>query len=146
MIWRSARGKVSKSADDTSPTVNCPALPRPISRARCAAASIRATLVRTSSRMASAAGVGAAPWRDRSKSRTPRSFSMRASAWLKASRRAQGVDEVLLPGEPELARRAERSAHGTPVDKATWKQISDTARAVGMTDARIGELAGVAAG
>lgn len=67
-------------------------------------------------------------------------------AWLKASRRAQGVDEVLLPGEPELARRAERSAHGTPVDKATWKQISDTARAVGMTDARIGELAGVAAG
>lgn len=67
-------------------------------------------------------------------------------AWLKASRRAQGVDEVLLPGEPELARRAERSAHGTPIDPATWKQISDTARAVGMTDARIEELAGVAAG
>ena len=67
-------------------------------------------------------------------------------AWLKASRRAQGVDEVLLPGEPELARRAERSAHGTPVDLATWKQISDTAREVGMTAERIEALAGVAAG
>lgn len=65
-------------------------------------------------------------------------------AWLRQSPLAEGVDGVLLPGEPELAKRAERSAHGTPVDAATWAQIAGAAREVGMTPARIEELAGVA--
>ena len=81
---RSARGSVSNSAEVTSPTVSWPALPRAISRARCSAASMRATLTRASSTMASAAGVGAAPRRERSNRRTPRSFSMRPNAWLSA--------------------------------------------------------------
>jgi uncharacterized oxidoreductase len=53
--------------------------------------------------------------------------------WLRTSRLAQGVDGVLVPGEPELAKRAERGAHGTPIDAASWAQITQAARDVGMT-------------
>jgi hydroxycarboxylate dehydrogenase B len=63
-------------------------------------------------------------------------------AWVKASRLAAGVDAILMPGEPELALRAERTAHGTPVDIATWRQIADAAREVGMPAAQIAEMAG----
>jgi uncharacterized oxidoreductase len=57
--------------------------------------------------------------------------------WLKATRRAEGVDEVLLPGEREDATRRERTAKGIPVDTTSWTQIVDAARAAGMTDAAI---------
>jgi uncharacterized oxidoreductase len=43
------------------------------------------------------------------------------------------MDGVLLPGEPELAKRAERGEHGTPIDAASWGQIVQAAREVGMT-------------
>jgi hypothetical protein len=62
--------------------------------------------------------------------------------WLRTSRLAQGVDGVLAPGEPELARRAERSEHGTPIDAASWAQITEAAREVGMTEERIAEMTG----
>jgi uncharacterized oxidoreductase len=52
--------------------------------------------------------------------------------WLRSSRLAAGVDGVLVPGEPELARRAER-AQGTPIDATSWAQITQAARDVGMT-------------
>ena len=64
-------------------------------------------------------------------------------AWLRQSRLAEGVDGVLLPGEPELAKRAERNADGTPVDAETWAQIAAAARDVGMTAAQIEEMVGV---
>jgi hydroxycarboxylate dehydrogenase B len=57
--------------------------------------------------------------------------------WLKATRRVEGVDEVLLPGEREDAIRRERTAKGIPVDLTSWTQIIDAARAAGMTDAAI---------
>ena len=56
--------------------------------------------------------------------------------WLRTSRLATGVDGVLMPGEPELAKRAERK-HGTPVDAASWTQITQAARDVGMSAERI---------
>jgi len=43
--------------------------------------------------------------------------------WLRTSRLVQGMDGVLLPGEPELAKRAERGERGTPIDAASWGQI-----------------------
>jgi hydroxycarboxylate dehydrogenase B len=63
--------------------------------------------------------------------------------WLRTSRLAQGVDGVLLPGEPELAKRAERGEHGTPIDAASWAQITQAARDVGMAVERIAALTGV---
>jgi uncharacterized oxidoreductase len=57
--------------------------------------------------------------------------------WLRTSRLAQGVDGVLVPGEPELAKRAERGERGTPVDAASWAQIAQAAREVGMTEEQI---------
>jgi uncharacterized oxidoreductase len=64
-------------------------------------------------------------------------------AWLRQSRLADGVDGVLLPGEPEQAKRADRNAEGTPVDAETWAQIAAAAREVGMTAAQIEQLVGV---
>lgn len=40
---------------------------------------------------------------------------------------------VLLPGDPERAKRADRLAHGIPVDATTWNQLLDTGVAVGLT-------------
>ncbi|CAB3809823.1 Hydroxycarboxylate dehydrogenase B [Paraburkholderia caffeinitolerans] len=57
--------------------------------------------------------------------------------WLKASRLEAGVDEILLPGEREDATRRVRGASGIPVDKESWAQILDAARAAGMSDAAI---------
>ncbi len=40
----------------------------------------------------------------------------------------------LLPGEPELERRAQRLAHGLPIDDATWASMIAAAAALGVTD------------
>jgi uncharacterized oxidoreductase len=61
-------------------------------------------------------------------------------AWVKASPRAEGVDEVLAPGEPELLRRAERRATGIPIDPATCEQLIACARHAGMPEERIARL------
>jgi uncharacterized oxidoreductase len=58
-------------------------------------------------------------------------------AWVKASRRAAGIDAILAPGEPELAMRAEREADGIPIDAVSWKNMKDAAQAVGLAPERI---------
>lgn len=58
-------------------------------------------------------------------------------AWVKSARPQPGVEQVLTPGEPERARRADRLAQGVPVDETTWGQLRDTARLVGLVDADI---------
>jgi uncharacterized oxidoreductase len=65
-------------------------------------------------------------------------------AWVKSSRPQEGVAEVLVPGEPERARRTERLAEGVPVDETTWQQLVDTARLVGLSSADIAKLSGIA--
>jgi hydroxycarboxylate dehydrogenase B len=50
------------------------------------------------------------------------------AAWVR-----DGGGEVLLPGEPERARRAERQRDGIPVDPVTWAQIVEAAESVGCT-------------
>jgi uncharacterized oxidoreductase len=66
-------------------------------------------------------------------------------AWVKSSRPQPGVAEVLVAGEPERARRADRLANGVPVDQTTWQQLVDTARLVGLSDADVTAISGVAA-
>jgi uncharacterized oxidoreductase len=39
---------------------------------------------------------------------------------------------VLLPGEPEQQRRAERTAHGVPLPDETWSNILATATRLGV--------------
>lgn len=53
-------------------------------------------------------------------------------AFVKSSRPIERGREVLVPGEPEAQRRAERHANAIPLPQATWSSILATARAVGL--------------
>jgi hydroxycarboxylate dehydrogenase B len=53
-------------------------------------------------------------------------------AFLKSSRRAEGVDEILLPGEIEQRTRATRLAHGLDIEPVTWSTLVQAARTVGV--------------
>lgn len=50
---------------------------------------------------------------------------------------AEGVDEVLTPGEPERRRRAERLSSGIEIPDETWASIVAGARQAGLPDERI---------
>ena len=54
--------------------------------------------------------------------------------YVKASRTAQGVDEVLVPGEPESRARADRLKNGVPLQIDTWQTIVTTARSLGLNE------------
>lgn len=45
---------------------------------------------------------------------------------------AVGVDEILLPGEPEYRCEAERKKNGIPIDDGTWGKICDIAEKYGL--------------
>jgi uncharacterized oxidoreductase len=51
---------------------------------------------------------------------------------LKSTRPAEGVDEVLLPGEPEICARELRGESGIPLPEATWRELCDQAAALGV--------------
>jgi uncharacterized oxidoreductase len=55
------------------------------------------------------------------------------AAYVKASRPATAGDEVLVPGEPEVRTRAERLAHGVPLQVDTWDSIRATAQSLGLS-------------
>jgi uncharacterized oxidoreductase len=42
--------------------------------------------------------------------------------------RAEGVAEIMLPGDPERKEKARRSVAGLTLDDGTWKQLSETAQ------------------
>jgi len=50
-----------------------------------------------------------------------------------ASPPAAGSSEVLLPGDPEWRSRAQRGKDGVPLPEATWAEIIETGREVGVT-------------
>lgn len=52
--------------------------------------------------------------------------------FFKSCRPATPGEEVLLPGEPERARRAERGRSGVPLSETTWSRICATAREAGL--------------
>lgn len=46
--------------------------------------------------------------------------------------RAEGVQEIMLPGDPERREKARRREAGIPLDDGTWKQLSDLAGQLGV--------------
>ena len=60
--------------------------------------------------------------------------------YVKSARPRAGFDEVLVPGEPERRRRAERLALGIEVDERTWAEILGAARTLGLGAERIDTL------
>lgn len=55
----------------------------------------------------------------------------RFAEYLKSSRPAPGVDEILLPGEPEQRERAKRKASGIFIEDATYSKLLETVRKAG---------------
>lgn len=51
--------------------------------------------------------------------------------FVRSAPRAEGAEEVLIPGEPEARSERERLAHGIPVDETTWRQLLACAAEVG---------------
>jgi uncharacterized oxidoreductase len=52
----------------------------------------------------------------------------RLAASVRECPRAEGVAEILLPGDPELKEAARRRAAGLPLDDGTWSQLTAAAR------------------
>jgi uncharacterized oxidoreductase len=61
-------------------------------------------------------------------------------AYVKSARPRAGVEEVLVPGEPEQRRRRQRLAQGIEIDERSWADIRAAASALGMADAEIDAL------
>jgi hydroxycarboxylate dehydrogenase B len=53
--------------------------------------------------------------------------------YFKSAKPVKGVSEVLVPGEPERAMRAERTKNGVPLSDETWGAIKGAARKVGAS-------------
>jgi uncharacterized oxidoreductase len=51
---------------------------------------------------------------------------------LKATPRAPGCAEILLPGEPEWRCKMERERTGIPLPEKTWARIAETAASLGL--------------
>ena len=56
----------------------------------------------------------------------------RVIGWVKAAPPAPGTEAVLIAGEPERARRAERLAHGIPIAQRTLDELAEVARSLGV--------------
>ena len=65
--------------------------------------------------------------------------------WVVASKPQAGVDHVRVAGEPERESRAQRLAHGIPVDATTWIELLAAAAKLGRDPAEVNRLAGLAA-
>ena len=52
--------------------------------------------------------------------------------FVKASPTAPGFDEISIPGERSARTRRDRLANGIPLDDATWENLAETARQVGV--------------
>lgn len=59
--------------------------------------------------------------------------------FVKSSRPATPGGEVLVAGEPEIRTRQQRLKDGVPLPDDTWTSIVNTAKRLGLTDARIAE-------
>ncbi|MCI0456382.1 MAG: Ldh family oxidoreductase [Gemmataceae bacterium] len=51
----------------------------------------------------------------------------RLAAAVRSCPRAEGVQELVLPGDPERKERARRRAAGIPLDEGTWSQLTEVA-------------------
>jgi uncharacterized oxidoreductase len=63
-------------------------------------------------------------------------------AHVKSARPAEGVSEVLTPGEPERLSAARRTAAGIEVDETSWSDIRAAALSLGITETEFDQAAG----
>jgi uncharacterized oxidoreductase len=61
----------------------------------------------------------------------------RYTDFIRATKPISGVDQVLIPGDPERKTRAERTANGVPLPDDTWAAIVNTAGEVGVSEVSI---------
>jgi uncharacterized oxidoreductase len=54
------------------------------------------------------------------------------TAYITASPPSRPNEPVLIPGDPERSTRAERIAHGVPIDDETWRELATAARAINV--------------
>jgi len=57
--------------------------------------------------------------------------------FIRATKPVAGVEQVLIPGDPERKTRAERTKSGIPLPDDTWAAIVNTAREVGVSEVNI---------
>ncbi|MBV7335468.1 Ldh family oxidoreductase [Chloroflexi bacterium TSY] len=58
------------------------------------------------------------------------------SEYMKSAALAEGVDEILMPGEREFRNVAQREKEGIELGETTWEQIVETAEKVGLSNYR----------
>ena len=61
--------------------------------------------------------------------------------FIRATKPVAGVDQVLIPGDPERKTRADRTQNGIPLPDDTWAAIVNTAREVGVSEVSIQKAA-----
>ena len=64
---------------------------------------------------------------------------------VKSSRKAPGVDQILVPGEFEAQTRSARTREGVHIDPETWRQLDECGQALGVkldTFAQQADMAG----
>jgi len=54
------------------------------------------------------------------------------TAYITASPPSRPDEPILIPGDPERRTRAERIAHGVPIDDETWRELATAARAINV--------------
>jgi uncharacterized oxidoreductase len=67
-------------------------------------------------------------------------FEVEAQAmidYVRSTAPAEGVEAVLMPGDPERASAAKRRAEGIPIDDNTWKQIREAGLSVGLNETEL---------
>ena len=52
--------------------------------------------------------------------------------WVKSSKKRDGVDQILIPGEPEDKIFSDRSQNGIPIEDSTWQKISKIGLSQGL--------------
>jgi len=63
-------------------------------------------------------------------------------SYVKAAKPIDPAKPVLVPGDPERIRKAEREANGLPIDDNTWEEILATGDSVGFGRNRIIDISG----
>ena len=61
-----------------------------------------------------------------------REMALEFAGQLKATPRAAGCDEILLPGEPEWRSKALRERDGIRLPEKTWERLAETASELGL--------------
>ena len=61
----------------------------------------------------------------------------RYTDFIRQTKPAVGVDEVLVPGDTERRTRVERTKNGIPLPDDTWAAIVNTAREIGVSEVNI---------